>query len=78
MDIGTMFFAGGLTQLMEEWLLSDEPAALEDLTFVVVVLLTNAFDVLRAELSSPDLERRARIAAAGLAALPTGGGHDPQ
>lgn len=64
LDLGTMFFAGGLTELMVDWALDDEPSDLEDLTFVVVALLATAFDVMRDELTTPDTDRRARIAAA--------------
>ena len=64
MDVGTMFFAGGLNELMVDWTLSDDPASLDDLVLVVVVLLTKAFDALRDELTEPDLARRARIASA--------------
>jgi hypothetical protein len=64
LNLGTMFFAGGLTELMVDWTLDDEPCDLADLVLAVVALMAAAFDVLRDELTRPDPDRRARIAAA--------------
>ncbi|GAA4409972.1 TetR/AcrR family transcriptional regulator [Actinokineospora soli] len=66
LQVGTMFFAGGLAELIEDWLVDDHPADLDTLIYVVVILLTTAFDVLRAELNAPDVARKARITAGGL------------